>query len=104
MQLTHINRPRSSYKSEPAGTPTSSAKTQASLNDIHVKWEVKPLGRGYSFRNLFNGHYLAVERGASERAPIIASPYPVSWAVEPADAGYETWGYGYNACEPFIKC
>jgi hypothetical protein len=52
------------------------------------------LGNGYSFRNLdASGYYLTVEHGVKDLAPVIASPYPTSWSVEPVDSEHKTWGY-----------
>ncbi|KAF8968533.1 hypothetical protein BDZ97DRAFT_1915985 [Flammula alnicola] len=49
------------------------------------KWEFTRLGPGFSIRSLFNGAYITLESGIIEGATMIASAYPVSWAVEVDD-------------------
>jgi hypothetical protein len=61
-------------------------KFPVTLAYIHVKWVVKPSGRGHFFRSLHDGRYLAVELGAVDGVCIIASPYPLSWAVKPVNS------------------
>jgi len=45
------------------------------------KWEFDPLGAGYSVKCIHSGRYLTCER-VQVGAPVIATPYPVSWGVE----------------------
>jgi len=47
-----------------------------------LKWELTPLGLGFSIRSLSSGQYLTIEAGIYNGVPIVASPYPVSWAVQ----------------------
>ncbi|KAF9467499.1 hypothetical protein BDZ94DRAFT_960432 [Collybia nuda] len=58
---------------------------------LNQQWEVVPLGSGYSFRSILNGHYLTLEKGAHEGAHIMATPYPISWSVEPFYLERESW-------------
>ncbi|RDB22015.1 hypothetical protein Hypma_010814 [Hypsizygus marmoreus] len=55
------------------------------------KWEFSPLGKGYSIRNLHGGTYLTVEDGIRDGVPIVASPYPASWALEADDFEQRIW-------------
>ncbi len=43
------------------------------------------LGPGYAIRCVLNGAYITLDSGISEGATMIATPYPVSWAIEPED-------------------
>lgn len=47
-----------------------------------LKWELTPLGLGFSIRSLSSGQYLTIEAGIYNGIPIVASPYPVSWTVQ----------------------
>ncbi|KAF9467500.1 hypothetical protein BDZ94DRAFT_960420 [Collybia nuda] len=58
---------------------------------LNQQWEVKQLGNGYSICSVLNGHYLTVEKGVYDGAHIIATPYPVSWSVEPFDLERDSW-------------
>ncbi|GLB42712.1 putative ricin-type beta-trefoil [Lyophyllum shimeji] len=55
------------------------------------KWELSLLGKGYSIRSLYTGGYLTIEDGICNGTPIVASPYPVSWALEVDDLELGTW-------------
>jgi hypothetical protein len=55
------------------------------------QWEFTPLGQGYSIRSMYNGHYLTIEDGIQQGTRIIASPYPVSWALEAVDLEQGIW-------------
>ena len=54
----------------------------AKLINRVLKWELTPLGLGFSIRSLSSGQYLTIEVGIYNGVPIVASPYPVSWAVQ----------------------
>lgn len=82
---------------------TSLAFGHPSSNYFDCKWEVKPLGAGYSIRSVLNGRYLTVENGANDGAHIIATPYPVSWSVEPFYAERESWRYELETSMSHLK-
>ncbi|KAJ3506077.1 hypothetical protein NLJ89_g7073 [Agrocybe chaxingu] len=50
-----------------------------------LQWEFSRLGPGYSIRCLYNGAYITLGSGISEGGNLIATPYPVSWAIEADD-------------------
>lgn len=51
------------------------------LNNL-IKWELIPLGHGFSIRSISSGQYLTIEAGIYNGVPIVASSYPVSWVVQ----------------------
>ncbi|KAF8063232.1 hypothetical protein FPV67DRAFT_233952 [Lyophyllum atratum] len=55
------------------------------------KWEFSPLGKGYSIRSLYTGDYITVEDEIYDGVSIVASPYPLSWALEADDFEQGIW-------------
>jgi len=64
-------------------------------NGPNQQWEFKPLGRGYSIRDMANGNYLTIEDGLRDGVHIVTSPYPVSWALEAANLEQGMWRIGW---------
>ncbi|KIM43918.1 carbohydrate-binding module family 13 protein [Hebeloma cylindrosporum] len=55
------------------------------------KWEFSRLGSGYSIRSLYTGGYITLETGVVEGATLIATGFPMSWAVEADDFEAGVW-------------